>query len=258
MDIEIKNLSFSYKKKVKKEKVEIQVLNHLSFNLAGGKIYSLLGESGSGKTTLLRCLAGLEEKYTGEIYLNGNLLSPMERKKGSIAYISQEFALYPHMTVYDNLAFPLKIEGAGYDEVEERVMRMASILKMTPFLSRKPKELSIGQQQKVAFGRAAIRMCSLFLFDEPFSNLDSHSVEEMKDFLREMHEVTTSTFVFSTHSVEDALSLSDEVIVLSKEGTLAQKDTPKEIYLHPKNEEVKRLINSAEAQRKEMRKASGR
>jgi len=243
MELNIQNLSFTYAKKKAPKKV---VFSNLSFTIPSGSFYSIVGPSGCGKTTLLRCLAGLAE-YEGTILGDGVSLEALGPEKRQFAYISQEYALYPHMTVFDNLAYPLKSQGVPYDEIFKRVYAVADSLGLRPFLTRKPKQLSGGQCQRVAFGRAMIRFAKVYLLDEPFSNIDEKLSFELKELLRQLHEETGATFVYCTHQLEEAFALSNRILLLSQEGKILQEGTPRELYDHPKNEEVRAFIHASDA-----------
>jgi ABC-type sugar transport system ATPase subunit len=243
MKLEIEHLHFAYSKKKRKILSVHEVFHDCSFSVASGEFFSIMGPSGCGKSTLLRILAGLLP-YQGTIKGDGaDLLSVSPQMRG-FAYISQEYALYPHMTVYDNLAFPLKMQGADYEEINRRVLEVAEKLSMTPFLSRKPRNLSGGQQQRVALGRALIRGTRVYLLDEPFSNIDPTLEGEYRSLLRKIHDESGATFIYCTHALEEALSLSEKILVFSSSGVIEQIGTPREIYFHPATEEVASLVKA--------------
>jgi len=216
-----------------------------SFNLRveEGEFVTLLGPSGCGKTTLLNTIAGLEDATSGEILINGevvNELGPFER---DVAMVFQNYALYPHMTVEENIGFSMRLRKRSGDEIARRVRKVASMLELEQLLHRLPRELSGGQQQRVAIGRAVIREPSIFLFDEPFSNLDAALRMKTRGEIKELHQRLGVTSIFVTHDQEEALSLSDRVAVL-RAGKLEQYGSPEEIYSKPATKYVARFIGS--------------
>ena len=216
-----------------------------NFNLKvkDGEFVTLLGPSGCGKSTLLNMIAGLEDLTSGEICINNkavNQLGPYER---DVAMVFQNYALYPHMTVEENIGFSLQLRKYPKNEIQDKVRNVASMLELEKFLHRLPRELSGGQQQRVAIGRAVIREPSIFLFDEPFSNLDAALRLKTRGEIKELHQRLGVTSIFVTHDQEEALSLSDNIAVL-RAGKLEQYGSPEDIYSRPASKYVARFIGS--------------
>jgi len=208
-----------------------------------GEFVTLLGPSGCGKSTLLNMTAGLEDVTSGEIRINGkavNQLGPFER---DVAMVFQNYALYPHMTVEENIGFSLQLRKRPRTEIQAQVQKVAAMLELDKFLHRLPRELSGGQQQRVAIGRAVIREPSIFLFDEPFSNLDAALRLKTRGEIKELHQRLGVTSIFVTHDQEEALSLSDRVAVL-RLGKLEQFGTPEEVYSKPASKYVAKFIGT--------------
>ncbi len=208
-----------------------------------GEFLTLLGPSGCGKSTTLGLLAGLEDPTSGEILFDGqrvNGLGPFQR---DVAMVFQQYALYPHMTVGENIGFTLRLQKKSKPEIRQRVGEVAEMLELTPYLDRLPRELSGGQQQRVALGRAVIREPRVFLFDEPFSNLDASLRLRMREEVKLLHQRLGVTSVFVTHDQEEAMSLSDRIAVM-RAGRIEQIATPAEIYARPATQYVARFIGS--------------
>lgn len=203
----------------------------------------LVGPSGCGKSTLLRMIAGLEEITSGEIYINGKLVNNVPPKDRDIAMVFQNYALYPHMTVFENIAFGLKIRKYGKDEIKVRVEEAAVILDLQDYLERKPKQLSGGQRQRVAVGRAIVRKPKVFLFDEPLSNLDAKLRVQMRTEISRLHERLDATMIYVTHDQTEAMTMGDRIVIL-KDGTVQQIDKPLNLYNHPLNKFVASFIGS--------------
>jgi multiple sugar transport system ATP-binding protein len=203
----------------------------------------LLGPSGCGKTTVLRCIAGLETPDEGEIYIGDRLVNNLSPKERNIAMVFQNYALYPHMTVLKNLAFPLENAKVPKDEVKERVHQVAKLLKIEPLLDRKPKQLSGGQQQRVALGRSIVREPQAFLLDEPLSNLDAKLRVYMRAELKKLQEEIEVTTIYVTHDQVEAMTMGDRIAILRK-GVLQQVDPPHKVYSHPANVFVAGFIGS--------------
>lgn len=202
--------------------------------MADGEFCVLLGPSGCGKTTLLRIIAGLESATGGSVQIDEqrvDLLPPRER---DVAFVFQNYALYPHMTVAENLGFSLRLRGAPKEEINERIVEVARLLELDNQLNRKPQQLSGGQRQRVALGRAIVRRPKLFLFDEPLSNLDATLRSNMRVELARLHERLRSTMVYVTHDQAEAMTLGEKVVVLDR-GRIQQIGTPAEIYHRPRN-----------------------
>ncbi len=203
----------------------------------------LVGPSGCGKTTTLRMIAGLEEITEGKIYIDGKVVNDVPPKDRDIAMVFQNYALYPHMKVYDNMAFGLKIRGYSKKEIDQRVQEAAQILGITHLLNRYPKELSGGQRQRVAVGRAIVRKPKVFLFDEPLSNLDAKLRVQMRAELKKLHEKLQTTIIYVTHDQVEAMTMGDKICVM-KDGMLLQVDEPIKLYDYPKNKFVAGFIGS--------------
>lgn len=209
-------------------------VQQFSLEIEHGEFVVLLGPSGCGKTTVLRMIAGLEIPSAGEVFLNGVSLNGLRPDERNIAMIFQNYALYPHMTVYDNIAYTLKNQHMPRDEISTMVMDIAQLLGLTKLLKRRPKELSGGQQQLVAIGRALVRKPKLFLLDEPFSNLDPALRAHLRLELKRIHGKLGTTFIYVTHDQAEAFSLGTRIVVM-RDGLIEQEGTPRELYNHPKN-----------------------
>ena len=218
-------------------------VNDLDLLIKDGEFLVLVGPSGCGKTTALRCLAGLEEITAGQIKIDARVVNRVPPKDRNIAMVFQSYALYPHMTVFDNLAFGLKLMKTPKDEIKRRVEEAAKILDLEKLLDRKPRALSGGQRQRVALGRAIVREPAAFLMDEPLSNLDAKlRVQTRAEILRLQRRLETTT-VYVTHDQVEAMTLGQRVAVL-KDGVLQQVDTPQNLYMHPANLFVAAFIGS--------------
>ena len=194
----------------------------------------LVGPSGCGKSTTLRMIAGLEEITEGELYIGDRLVNDVAPKDRDIAMVFQNYALYPHMTVYDNLAFALKLRHTPKDEIDKKVKEAAEILDITQYLGRKPKALSGGQRQRVAIGRAIVRIPQVMLMDEPLSNLDAKLRNQMRAELIKLRERINTTFIYVTHDQTEAMTLGDRIVIM-KDGFIQQIGTPQEVFSHPYN-----------------------
>ncbi|MCQ2419231.1 MAG: ABC transporter ATP-binding protein [Clostridia bacterium] len=194
----------------------------------------LVGPSGCGKSTTLRMVAGLEEITSGELYIDGNLMNDVAPKDRDIAMVFQSYALYPHMTVYDNMAFSLKMKHAKKAEIDQKVREAAEILDITEYLQRKPKALSGGQRQRVAIGRAIVRNPKVFLMDEPLSNLDAKLRNQMRAEIIKLREKINTTFIYVTHDQTEAMTLGDRIVIM-RDGYVQQIDTPQQVFNHPAN-----------------------
>ena len=203
----------------------------------------LVGPSGCGKSTVLRMIAGLEEITSGEIFIGDRLINEVAPKDRDIAMVFQNYALYPHMTVYKNMAFSLKLRKVPKAEIDEKVRAAAKILDIEPLLDRKPRALSGGQRQRVALGRAMVRNPSAFLLDEPLSNLDAKLRTSMRAEITRLHERLGTTFVYVTHDQTEAMTMGDRIAVI-KDGVIQQIDTPQNLYDHPTNLFVAGFIGS--------------
>jgi len=222
---------------------EVVAVNKLSLKVKDKEFVVLLGPSGSGKTTALRCIAGLETPDEGEIYIGDRLVNDLEPKDRNIAMVFQSYALYPHMTVFENLAFPLECAGFPKEEIKEKVRQVAELLKISDLLNRKPRQLSGGQQQRVALGRAIIREPKVFLMDEPLSNLDAKLRVYMRAELKKLQKELGVTTIYVTHDQIEAMTMADRVAILN-EGILQQFDSPDRVYAKPFNIFVAGFIGS--------------
>ncbi|MDH4222553.1 MAG: sn-glycerol-3-phosphate ABC transporter ATP-binding protein UgpC [candidate division Zixibacteria bacterium] len=229
--------------KVTKYFDKTQILKDINFEVKEGEFCVLVGPSGCGKSTILRLIAGLEEVTSGEIYLQGIKLNDLPPKERDVAMVFQNYALYPHFTVFENLAFPLKLRRFQKDKIRERVLETADILGISSLLQRKPKALSGGERQRVALGRAIVRKPNLFLFDEPLSNLDAMLRIQMRGELLKLHKNLKTSILYVTHDQLEAMTLGDRILVL-KEGTIQQIGTPLQLYSSPSNIFVAGFIGS--------------
>ncbi len=220
-----------------------RALKDVNIDINDGEFVVLVGPSGCGKTTLLRMVAGLEDITEGEISIADKIVNDIAPKDRDIAMVFQNYALYPHMTVYDNMAFSLKLRKLPNDEIEKKVKDAAKTLEIDELLDRKPKALSGGQRQRVAMGRAIVRSPQAFLMDEPLSNLDAKLRVQMRAELGQLHTQLETTTLYVTHDQVEAMTMGDRVAVIRK-GVLQQIDTPREIYLYPKNIFVAGFIGS--------------
>jgi len=220
-----------------------QIIKSIDLNVADGEFIVMVGPSGCGKSTLLRMVAGLERTTSGDIYINDQRVTELEPKDRGIAMVFQNYALYPHMSVYDNMAYGLKIRGFGKAQIQARVEEAARILELGPLLKRKPRELSGGQRQRVAMGRAIVREPAVFLFDEPLSNLDAKLRVQMRLELQQLHRRLRTTSLYVTHDQVEAMTLAERVIVMNK-GIAEQIGTPSEVYRRPATLFVASFIGS--------------
>jgi len=205
-----------------------------NLHIADKEFIVLVGPSGCGKSTTLRMIAGLEDISGGELTIGGKLMNDVEPKDRDIAMVFQSYALYPHMTVYENMAFSLKLKKLPKDEIDQRVRQAAEILDITQYLDRKPKALSGGQRQRVAIGRAIVRNPAVFLMDEPLSNLDAKLRNQMRAEIIKLRERIDTTFIYVTHDQTEAMTLGDRIVIM-KDGFIQQIGTPQEVFDHPAN-----------------------
>ena len=215
----------------------------VDLNVGDGEFIVLVGPSGCGKSTTLRMIAGLESITAGKLAIDDRMVNDVPPKDRDIAMVFQSYALYPHMTVRDNLGFALKLRGTSKAEIDKRVSRAAEILGITDFLDRTPRQLSGGQRQRVALGRAIVREPKVFLFDEPLSNLDAQLRVQMRREIARLHEELKATMIYVTHDQVEAMTLGDRIVVMSK-GHVQQIDTPMNLYDHPRNRFVAGFIGS--------------
>ena len=234
-EIIIKNLNKSYGNN--------KVINSFDIEIQDGEFIVLVGPSGCGKSTLLRMISGLETVDEGEIFLDKKLINTLIPSKRGIAMVFQSYALYPHMNVYENMSFGLKMEKLSKNEIDQKVNEAANTLQIKDLLERKPKELSGGQRQRVAIGRAITRNPKLFLFDEPLSNLDAALRSEMRVEISKLHEKMKSNIIYVTHDQVEAMTLADRIVILNN-GNIEQFGTPNEIYSDPNNIFVAEFIGS--------------
>ena len=229
------------KNDVPEKKVNLQItdegvvaVQEFSLDIADKEFIVLVGPSGCGKSTTLRMVAGLEDISGGELYIGDRLVNDVPPKDRDIAMVFQNYALYPHMTVYDNMAFALKLRKAPKDEIDRKVKEAAEILDITQYLGRKPKALSGGQRQRVAIGRAIVREPQVLLMDEPLSNLDAKLRNQMRAEIIKLRERINTTFIYVTHDQTEAMTLGDRIVIM-KDGFVQQVGTPQEVFNHPYN-----------------------
>lgn len=222
--IEFEGFSCYYKNK----KQYITALDNISMSIASGELFVVLGESGSGKTTLLKCILGLCDYMEGSLFIDGTSIDDFRLSKSNIGYVRQEVDLYPHMTVYENIAFPLRMIHTPQEEVDRRVKELSALLDIQWLLTRKPKQLSGGQHQRVAIARALIKNPVIVLFDEPFSNIDPALRTELRLLVKKIHQLYKCTMVFVTHDLTDAFALADRILILDS-GKVKAIGTPAEL-----------------------------
>jgi len=222
---------------------DVVALDDVNIEVEDKEFLVLVGPSGCGKTTALRCLAGLEEVTEGEVMIDDNVVNDVAPKDRDIAMVFQSYALYPHMSVFDNMAFGLKLRKVPKDEIRSRVEDAAEILGIKTLLDRKPRELSGGQRQRVAVGRAIVREPKVFLFDEPLSNLDAKLRVQTRAQISKLHQRLQTTFIYVTHDQTEAMTMATRIAVLDK-GVLQQMDTPQQLYDYPANLFVAGFIGS--------------
>ncbi|WP_299784588.1 ABC transporter ATP-binding protein [uncultured Marivita sp.] len=230
-------------KQVTKSFGDVQVIPPLDLTIEDGEFTVFVGPSGCGKSTLLRLIAGLEDITTGHIEIDGKDATDLVPAKRGLAMVFQSYALYPHMSVRKNIAFPLKMAGMDQAEIEKRISGAASVLNLTDYLDRRPGQLSGGQRQRVAIGRAIVREPAAFLFDEPLSNLDAALRVGMRLEISELHERLKTTMIYVTHDQVEAMTMADKIVVL-RAGHIEQVGSPLELYHRPRNEFVAGFIGS--------------
>ena len=234
-EIKLENLKKSFGK--------TEVIHDLSINVKDGELIVIVGPSGCGKSTLLRMVAGLEDANEGNIIIDGKKVNELEPMERNIAMVFQNYALYPHMSVFGNMAYGLKIAKISKDEINSRVKKAADILELGELLERKPSQLSGGQRQRVAIGRAITRKPKVFLFDETLSNLDAALRVQMRVELAKLHDQLNATMIYVTHDQTEAMTLADDIVVLD-EGIVSQNGSPMDLYANPNNLFVGGFIGS--------------
>ena len=230
----LKNLVKSYDGKK-------NIIDNINLEIKDKEFIVLVGSSGCGKSTILRLISGLEDITSGEILIDDKVVNNVHPKDRDIAFVFQSYALYPHMSVYDNIAFGLKMRKYDKKTIDAKVREVAESLNLTELLNRKPKQLSGGQRQRVALGRAIVRNPKVFLMDEPISNLDANLRVHMRSEIKRLHQKLKTTFIYVTHDQTEALTMGDRIVVLDK-GKIQQADTPEVIYNQPKNKFVAGFI----------------
>ncbi len=228
---------------VRKQYGDVKVLQDINLHIKDGEFVVFVGPSGCGKSTLLRMIAGLEDISGGELHIGGELVNEVPPAQRGIAMVFQSYALYPHMNLFENMAFGLKLANVPKPEIERAVRQAAKTLNIDHLLDRKPKDLSGGQRQRVAIGRAIVRKPAVFLFDEPLSNLDAALRVKMRFEFAKLHQELKTTMIYVTHDQVEAMTLADRIVVLSA-GRLEQVGTPMELYEHPVNRFVAGFIGS--------------
>jgi multiple sugar transport system ATP-binding protein len=228
---------------VRKSFDTVEIIHGVSLDIREGEFVVFVGPSGCGKSTLLRLIAGLETISAGEIRIDGKLCNDLPPSERGIAMVFQSYALYPHMSVFENMAFSLKLAHMKKDEIQKRVQRAADILQIGPLLERKPKALSGGQRQRVAIGRAIVREPKVFLFDEPLSNLDAALRVQMRIEIAKLHKDLKTTIIYVTHDQIEAMTMASRIVVLNA-GVIEQVGAPLELYHHPNNRFVAGFIGS--------------
>lgn len=236
VNIKLKNISKRYDN-------GFDAVKNISFDIKKGNFLVLLGPSGCGKSTLLRMVAGLEEITDGQLLFDDKIVNELAPKDRKIGMVFQNYALYPHLTVFDNIAFPLKVIKTPKQEINSEVKKVAEMLNLVEKLDLKPKQLSGGQKQRVALGRALIRKPDIFLFDEPLSNLDAQLRVQMRNEIIKIHRENNTTSIYVTHDQTEAMTMADEIVLL-KDGEIQQIGTPDEIYNYPNNIFVAEFIGT--------------
>ena len=221
----------------------LETIHDVSFSIGDGEFVALIGPSGCGKSTMLRMISGLESITDGTIAIGGKVVNSLPAKERDIAMVFQNYAIYPHMSVAENIGFPLRLQGCSKAEIDKAVSETAEILSLQPYLKRYPKALSGGQRQRVAMGRAIIRRPSVFLFDEPLSNLDASLRVQMRAEIKKLHQSLGTTMIYVTHDQIEAMTMADKVVVL-RDGRVEQTGKPLDLYDQPLNRFVASFIGS--------------
>ena len=234
--VKLENINKSYTK-------DVPIIRNLNLNISSGEFAVIVGPSGCGKSTLLRLIAGLEEVTDGEIYIDDNRVTTMVPKDRNISMVFQNYALYPQMTVFDNMAFGLKMRKKSKTFIKEKIKWASNKLGLEEYLFRKPKELSGGQKQRVALGRAIVREPEVFLFDEPLSNLDAKLRIQMRSVIKSLHDELGTTMIYVTHDQVEAMTLADRIVIM-KDGVIEQIGTPLDLFEKPATKFVATFIGS--------------
>ncbi len=240
MIIQFKDFSCYYKTK----KQLVPALKSVNLSVNRGELLCIVGESGSGKTTLLKSILGQCQYVEGELFVEGMPIEKVDVRKKNFAYIKQEIALYPHMTVYENVAFPLRVMGASQQETDKRVNEAAAKMGLDWLLTRKPRQLSVGQCQRVALARALIKRSQIMLFDEPFANLDPLVCADLRQLVKIIHNEYNPTVLFVTHNLSEAFSLGERIVVLEN-GCVAEMGTLQELKHNPQSKLLKGYFENA-------------
>ena len=219
-----------------------KALDHLDFSIESGELFVIAGKSGCGKTTLLKCILGQCEYMEGKLFIDGVSMEDFDVKSGNIGYVRQETDLYPHMTVYENIAFPLRMIHTAQSEVDRRVKEIADKLDIRYLLTRKPRQLSGGQHQRIAIARALVKDPSILLFDEPFSNIDPTLRGQLRQLVKRLHQEYQTTMLFVTHDLEEAFSLADRILVLDN-GRVEEIGVPIDMVHNHKSELLKEFLS---------------
>ena len=243
MKVELQNLTKIFPSRNKKSGEEVVAVNDFTFTIPDGKLIGLLGPSGCGKSTTLYMISGLQKPSGGKIFFGDDDVTELSAENRGVGLVFQNYALYPHMTVKENLSFALKLRGFAKSEIERRVSEAASSLGLEPYLNRLPKALSGGQRQRVALGRAIVREPAVFLFDEPLSNLDAKMRVEMRAEIIRLHNRLKSTMIYVTHDQTEAMTMGERIVVMS-EGRISQVAPPMELYDNPANKFVASFIGT--------------
>lgn len=241
-EVSLEHISKIYPPAKKKDAIS-KAIDDISFTITDKEFMVIVGPSGCGKSTLLRMIAGLEEISSGTLKIDDRVVNDIDPSQRDIAMVFQNYALYPHMTVYENMAFGLRLKNFSKSEIRDRVMQAAILLEMEHVVDRKPKTLSGGQRQRVAIGRAIVRRPKVFLFDEPLSNLDAKLRSQMRIELQKLHHEINATMIYVTHDQTEAMTLGNRIAVLNK-GKLMQLNTPLHLYNHPENKFVAGFIGT--------------
>lgn len=235
--IEFQDFSCYYKVK----KGYLAALDEISLTVHDGELLAVVGESGSGKSTMLKSILNLMDNTTGKLLIDGISANEIDMKDNLFAYVSQQYILYPHLVIYENIAYPLRVMHTEHEEVDRRVRAIAKELGITHLLNRKPRQLSGGQHQRVAIARALIKHPKYILMDEPFSNVDPEMRAELRQMLRDIHKAYDATIIFVTHDLPEAFSLADRIAVLT-DGKVEETGTPRQLRTAAKSELLRRYL----------------